>query len=251
MNTFNPKADPYGRATALVVGVGGLGCPAALGLALAGVGRLVLADDDVVDATNLHRQVLFREADVGRDKLDAARDRLVEHGVAASRIELVRSRLLPDNAVALASSCDVVLEGSDNFATKFLAADACRLAARPIVHGAAIRWTATVWAVASGGRPCYRCLFEDVPVAAAGLNCNEAGVVGPVVGLAGALMADLALRVLAGDASCYGKLFAIDGKRDELRPVEISPRESCALCSDSQIIFDTEETRYTRPVCAA
>lgn len=243
MSTF--KTDTLASKCVLVVGVGGLGCPAALALVRAGVGRVLLADDDLVDETNLHRQILFFEADVGKDKLDAA-----ARALHSERVELVRSRLLPDTALEMVRSVDVVVEGADNFATKFLAADACRLQQRPVIHGAGIRWRATAWAVAAEGRPCYRCLFEDVP-AGAQLNCDDAGVMGPVVGLAGALMADLALRVLVGDASAFGAIHTYDGKADRLRAVGVAPRPDCPLCGPRQRIFDIDESRYIAPSCAA
>jgi adenylyltransferase/sulfurtransferase len=234
----------------MVVGVGGLGCPAALALVRAGVGRVVLVDDDVVDASNLHRQILFSDDDIGVDKLDAARRVLLKRGARPAGIELLRTRLLPHNARELVRSVDVVIEGADNFATKFLAADACHLERRPVVHSAAIRWTTTVWAVSANGRPCYRCLFEDVPRGAQ-QTCDDAGVMGPVVGFGGALAADLALRILAGDAPPYGTLYSYDGKTDRLRPVDIAPRDDCALCGGAPAISEVLEERYITRICAA
>src|SRR5690606_28588986 len=192
--------------SALIVGVGGLGCPAALALARAGIGRLVLCDDDIVDITNLHRQVLFDEADVGRDKLDVARSRLLHEG--AQEVDLIRSRLLPDVAREMVREVDVVLEGTDNFPSKFLAADACYLERKAIVHGAAVRFVGTALSVAAHAAPCYRCLFEDLLEQGKAPNCTEAGVVGPVVGVVGALMADLALDVLVGDGSRQGVIYS-------------------------------------------
>jgi molybdopterin/thiamine biosynthesis adenylyltransferase len=251
VNGFLVERAALRQKSALVIGVGGLGCPAALALTRAGVGRLVLADDDDVDPTNLHRQILYYEPDVGADKLEVAQRVLGRRSVPGQRIELVRSRFLPENARELVRSVDVVLEGADNFATKFLAADACALERRPIVHGAAIRWTATVLAVSATGAPCYRCLFEDLPPSTAATNCAEAGVIGPVVGLSGALMADLALRSLTGDSAAYATIYTYDGRRDLMRAVELRRRAACSLCGHDRVIRDIEESRYTHPSCAA
>lgn len=240
-----------GRKAALVVGVGGLGCPAALALAQAGVGRIVLADDDQVDVTNLHRQILFDERDVGHDKLDAAAAALYRAGALPGSIELVRSRFLPENARELVRSVDVVVEGADNFATKFLCADACFLERKPVVQGAAVRFSATVLCAAGAARPCYRCLFEDLPSGAAAPNCAEAGVLGPVVGLAGALMADRALSVLLGDDAVFGSVVSYDGKTDRAREFTLSARPSCRLCGPERSIDSIDYCRYTAPSCAA
>lgn len=251
MSTSSPERDALQHKSALVVGVGGLGCPVALALAEAGVGRIVLCDDDLVDSTNLHRQILFAESDVGTDKLGAAERALYRSGARPGSIELVRSRFLPENARELARGVDVVLEGADNFATKFLCADACFLEQRPVVHGAAVRLRATVLCVAAEGAPCYRCLFEDLPSGAAAPNCAEAGVLGPVVGFAGALMADRALSVLSGDASIFGNLVSFDGKADRARELTLGARPLCALCSAERSITEINYDRYTAANCAA
>jgi molybdopterin/thiamine biosynthesis adenylyltransferase len=238
--TRQPK--PRADARVLVVGVGGLGSPAAIALARAGVGTLGIADDDVVELSNLHRQILFDERDVGTPKLEAAARALRRW---APRIELCvhETRLLPDNAVELVSGYDLVVEGSDNFATKFLTADACALARVPVVHAAAVRWHGTVLAVGARGRPCYRCLFEDVPHEHAP-NCAEAGVMGPVVGIVGALQADLALAMVDGRAVA-GTLVTFDGKTDELRRRVLRPRASCDLCGSHATIAGVDASRYS------
>lgn len=242
-------AQSLSQKSALVIGVGGLGCPTLLALARSGLGRVVLADDDEVSLSNLHRQLLFEPEDVGKDKAALALQRLRELD-ANLEVELVRSRFLPDNALALAGSVDILVEGADNFATKFLVADAAFLTGRPVIHGAGVRWTTTVFAVGPAGGPCYRCLFEDVPSADAGANCDEAGVMGPVLGIAGALMADLALSCLLGSVDRQGSIFSYDGKLDRLRRVAVTARNDCALCGARPNIVDIDEARYLAPNCA-
>jgi adenylyltransferase/sulfurtransferase len=232
-------------ARVLVVGVGGLGCPAALALAHAGVGMLGLADDDAVDRTNLHRQILFDDTDVGTSKLDAAARALGEVN-AGVQLRIHRTRLLPANAADLVRGYDVVLEGSDNFATKFLTADACAIAGVPAVQAAAVRWVGTALAVGPRGGPCYRCIFEDVPRDDAP-NCAEAGVMGPVVGIVGAIAADLALSLLEG-GEAMGELVTFDGRTDEVRRRRAFARPDCPLCGNRSIrTIDAE--RYAAPAC--
>jgi adenylyltransferase/sulfurtransferase len=220
----------------LVVGLGGLGCPALLALAHAGVGTLGLCDDDEVDATNLHRQILYGEGDIGMHKVDAAARALA---AIAPRVELrpFHTRLLPATAADLVRGWDVVLEGADNFATKFLAADACAAAGVPVVHASSVRWVGTALAVGARGRPCYRCLFEDVPEGDAP-NCAEAGVMGPVVGLTAAAQVDLALALLDGSA-VGGTLVTIDGKSGTLRRRTVPPRVDCPLCGLKRRAMET------------
>jgi molybdopterin/thiamine biosynthesis adenylyltransferase len=241
-------ATTFADKRILVVGVGGLGCASLAALAKTPIGRLVLVDEDEVDETNLHRQVLYGSADVGRAKLDAARDALVRRGVPPERIELRRGRVLPDNARAWFGDVDLVLEGADNYATKFLVADACYLERKPVVHGAAVGWNATVFLVPSSARPCYRCLFEDLPTAAGG-NCDSVGVLGPVVGIAGALMADQALRCLSGEA-VGGVIYTLDGRSGRLRAVNVRARNRCELCGEPARIVDTSWQQYEGPSCA-
>jgi molybdopterin/thiamine biosynthesis adenylyltransferase len=238
----------FAGRSALLVGVGGLGSPAAIALARAGVGTLGIADDDEVETTNLHRQILFGEGDVGRPKTAAAARAI---GLWAAplpvRVVVHDTRLLPGNAVDLVKSYDVVVEGSDNFATKFLAADACAIANVAVVHGAAVRWHGTAFAVGPRGRPCYRCLFEDLPREDAP-GCSEAGVVGPVVGVVGAVQADLALAMLDG-RSVEGTLVTFDGRADRLRRRSVAWRSDCELCGASPTIDRIEPNRYTSRDC--
>ena len=224
-----------------MVGVGGLGCPAAIALARAGVGTIGIADDDVVEASNLHRQILFRDDDVGKPKVEAAASGLLRM-VPDLRIERHHTRMLPHNAVELASRYDVIVEGSDNFPTKFLAADASRIARKPVVHAAAVRWHGTALAVGPNGGPCYRCLFEDLPRENAP-SCAEAGVIGPMVGVVAAVQADLAIAILHGD-DVIGTLFTFDGKTLESRRRLLPRRRGCPLCADPRSIERIDPARY-------
>jgi len=239
----------------VLVGAGGIGAPAAIALAAAGVRELRVADDDRVDRSNLHRQILFRDEDVGRPKLDTFAAALSRRFPGTS-IELFRGRALPSTVTALVSGAAVVIDATDNFASRFLLADACALAGVPVVHAAAVRWSATVMAVAAGGRPCYRCVFEDVPGEGAP-DCATAGVAGPVCGVSGAIAADRALRILAGDAGretpgpagAYGAIVTFDGLRDALRSVPVRARRDCALCGEPRTITDLDPTRYIARTC--
>jgi molybdopterin/thiamine biosynthesis adenylyltransferase len=234
-------------ARVLLVGAGGIGSPAALALVEAGVRRFTVVDDDRVELTNLHRQILFRDEDVGLPKLEAFANAVRRRAPEAS-IETIQGRFRPDTAERLLAGAAVVLDATDNFASRFLIADACGLAGVPVVHAAAIRWRATVLTAAPSGRPCYRCLFEDLPEAGAP-DCATAGVAGPVCGVAGAIAADRALRVLAGDASVFGRVVTFDGLRDRLREVRVAPRPGCPLCGDVRSIADLAPNRYETRSC--
>jgi adenylyltransferase/sulfurtransferase len=234
-------------ARVLLVGLGGLGCPAALALARSRIDLVGLCDDDEVELTNLHRQILFGRADVGASKVEAAARRIGE-AAPDLPVRVHATRLLPDNAASIVGEYDVVLEGSDNFATKFLVADACALAGVPTVHAAAVRWIGTALAVSPQGRPCYRCLFEDLPPAG-GANCDEAGVMGPVVGVIAAVQVDLALSVLEGEA-VGGELVTFDGRSETLRRRTIAARPECPLCGKAPAIRRIERDAYVSPACA-
>jgi len=236
------------RPRILVVGTGGVGAPCAIALAEGGAGALLMADDDQVEPSNLHRQLLFGETDVGSSKPEAAQRALLRRR-GDLEVEVFRGRATPDSALALVRGVDAVVDATDNFATRFLLADACHLVGVPVVHAAAVRWVGTVVSIAGGGRPCYRCLFEDIPPDA--VDCATAGIVGPVCGVIGGIAAEMALAAARGDARLTGKIATFDGLRDALRLVEVAPREGCVLCGLQPTIRDLVETRYTDPACHA
>lgn len=228
--------------TVLVVGVGGLGCPAALALVGAGIGRLVLVDDDEVEVTNLHRQILFERGDVGLPKAEAAK-RALDARRTGTEIVVKATRFLPHLAEELLEGVDVVVEGADNFATKFLVSDACARAKKPVVHGAALRWEGTVLSCGAEGRPCYRCIFEDIPPGPAP-SCADAGVMGPVCGVVGALMADAAIGLASVRADELGRFRSFDGKTLELRERRLRPRRGCVTCGERAEVPSLEPSRY-------
>jgi adenylyltransferase/sulfurtransferase len=242
---------PLSGMRTLLVGAGGLGCPAGRVLARSGVGAIDVADDDVVDLSNLHRQTLYRAGDGGRPKAKVAAARLVEEAAAVGlRATAVARelRVLPEQAREVVAGYDAVLEGADNFATKFLVADACALTGTPVVQAGAVRWVGWTLASLPGQSACLRCVFEDVPRGEQD-TCAEAGVVGPVVGVVGALQAALALRLLLGDSSAAGVLWSYDALSGALRRRPIARRPNCPLCTGR--ITDTDISRYVPPECAA
>ncbi len=242
--------------SALVVGAGGLGGPAILVLASAGVERIVLVEDDVVETSNLNRQPLFGEADLGARKAAAAAAR-VRALFPSIAVEARDERFAPSNAVELARAADVVVDGSDNFGTKFLANDAALRARRPLVHGGVLRTTAQLLTVVPGGLGgCLRCLFEAPPPAGSVPSCAEAGVLGPAAGFAGALMGAEALRVLAGERGAYeGRLLVYDARTARSRLVLVRKRAGCAACAGTQPLEAGAaaacETTSSRPEGAA
>jgi molybdopterin/thiamine biosynthesis adenylyltransferase len=217
--------------SALVIGAGGLGGPALLSLAASGVGKLWVCDFDVVESSNLNRQPLFGEGDIGSRKALTAVSRLraVAPGV---RVEPVDRRFDGASAAELIQLAGVIIDGSDNFPTKFLVADAAFAAGRPLVHGGLLRYTAQILTVVPGEGPCLRCLFEAPPPAGEIPTCAAAGVLGALAGLAGGLMAAEALRLLGGERASYlGSLLIYDAREALARQVIIRRRPDCAGCS--------------------
>ena len=221
--------------SALVVGAGGLGAPALLVLAAGGVGRIVLVEDDVVETSNLNRQPLFCEEDVGARKAPAAAARL-RALFPRLALEARDVRFDAANAVDLVRAADVVVDGSDNFATKFLANDVALRVRRPLVHGGVIRTTAQVLTIAPAGLGgCLRCLFEAPPPPGAVPSCSQAGILGPLAGFAGGLMGAEALRLLAGERGAYeGRLYTYEARSARSRLVLVRKRPGCAACVGMQ-----------------
>jgi molybdopterin/thiamine biosynthesis adenylyltransferase len=218
-------------ARALVIGAGGLGCPAALYLAAAGVGRLVIADGDKVDLTNLQRQILYRTESVGAPKVEAARHALNALNPEVEVIAL-QARIGADAMATLVGEADVVLDCSDNFATRHALNRACVASRKPLVSAAAIRFDAqvTVFDQRQPEAPCYACLFpEDGEVE--DVQCAVMGVFAPLTGVAGALQAMEAIKLIAGvGESLGGRLLLLDARGAEWRTVRVSKDPACAVC---------------------
>lgn len=238
--------------TVLIVGAGGIGAPVGMALVAAGVRHFLIADDDRVEESNLHRQVLFGDDDLGEPKATAfarAIERLPSP-TGGARAEVYASRALPENVLDLVDRADVVVDATDNFASRFLLADASCIRGVPIVHAAAVRLHATVMAVAPAGAPCYRCVFEDIPDGVA-QDCATSGILGPVCGVSGALAAELTLRILgAVQRPPFGVLWTFDGATDRLRTVAVRRREACPLCGPKRSLVTIDEARYEGPDCS-
>lgn len=217
-------------ARVLVVGAGGLGSPAALFLAAAGVGTLGLVDFDVVDVTNLHRQLLHGTADVGRLKLDSAVDRL--HDVNPHvQLERHDTRLTSANALEIMRGYDIVLDGTDNFATRYLVNDACVLLGIPNVYGSVFRFEGQASLFATADGPCYRCLYPEPPPPGTVPSCAEGGVIGVLPGLVGTIQATEAVKHITGiGESLAGRLLLIDALTMQFHNIRISRDPSCPAC---------------------
>lgn len=218
------------QSSALLVGVGGLGSPVALYLAAAGVGCLRLVDGDRVDLTNLQRQILYSSDDVGRPKVEAARERLLQINPEVE-IEILAARLEGAALVREVERADVVIDATDNFATRFALNAACHAAGKPLVSGAAIRLEAqvTVFTYSGGAGPCYRCLYQDEREIAE--SCSQTGVLGPLVGIIGSVQAMEALKLLSGmQVSLAGRLLVLDASRMDWRSVTLRADVDCPVC---------------------
>ena len=230
-----PEFDVAGQerllgAHVLVVGIGGLGSPAAMYLAASGVGRLTLADDDVVDLSNLQRQIAHGEATVGQPKVVSARERIagLNSGVAVSTIA---QRLEGDRLEGAVAAADVVLDATDNMTARVAINDACMATRTPLVSGAAIRMEGqvAVFDPRDAESPCYRCLYDDVGEQA--LNCAENGVIAPLVGIVGTVQAMEALKLIAEVGEpLVGYVLYLDAKRMEWRKFRLPRNPRCRSC---------------------
>ncbi len=233
-----PQFDVAGQqrlldSHSLIIGMGGLGSPVAIYLAAAGVGKLTLVDFDKVDLTNLQRQIVHSTADIGRLKVESAREHLLALNPEIT-VEIISHKLEGDELLAAVATADVVVDASDNFATRFAINDACVQARKPLVSGAAIRMEGQV-AVFHNERddsPCYRCLYRDEGELAQ--TCSENGVLAPVVGVIGSIQATETIKLLSGMGETLGgRLMMWDAMAMEWRTLKLKKDPACPVCNRS------------------
>lgn len=228
-------------AKALIVGAGGLGSPAGLYLAAAGVGTIGIIDHDAVDLSNLQRQVLHSTKDLDRPKVFSAQERMEGLNPDVTVVPY-HERLTAANAFPILREYDVVLDGSDNFPTKFLVNDACVMLRRPLVLAGILRFDGQLFTILPGQGPCYRCLFRRPPPAGLIPSCEEAGILGAVAGVMGTLQAVEALKILLGTGQTRaGKVLLFDAGATEFREVVVRRDPDCSVCSDHPTITELRE----------
>jgi sulfur-carrier protein adenylyltransferase/sulfurtransferase len=225
-------------ARALVIGAGGLGSPASMYLAAAGVGRIGVMDDDEVDETNLQRQTIFATGDVGRKKAQVAAERL--RGLNPTiAIDPIVARFETNNARELVRLYDVVLDCTDRFSTRYLVNDACWLERKPDVYGSIFRFDGQVSVFGVAGAPCYRCLYPQPPPPGSIPTCAEGGVLGALAGIVGAWQASEALKILLDIGEpLTGRLMLIDSFGARTREVRFDPDPSCILCGAAAVVHE-------------
>jgi adenylyltransferase/sulfurtransferase len=230
------------QSKVLIVGSGGLGAPLALYLAAAGIGRIGLVDFDVVDRSNLQRQILFGESDLGVSKLEAAKKRLADLN---PNIELVlhHVQLCADNAFEILSQYDIIADGTDNFATRYLVNDACVLLRKPNVYGSIYRFEGQVSVFDATRGPCYRCIYPEPPPPHLIPNCAEAGVIGALPGIVGSLQAMEVIKLSANiGKNLIGRLMLFDGLTMQFQELKFSRNDRCPVCGDKPKIKTLKDT---------
>ncbi len=224
------------QAKVLLIGTGGLGAPLGLYLAAAGVGRIGLVDFDVVDFTNLQRQILFGTTDVGRPKIEAATDRL-QNLNPEIQIDRFETRLTSENALDILKDYDIVVDGTDNFATRYLVNDASVLLGKPNVYGSIFRFEGQVTVFGMSGGPCYRCLYPEPPPPGLVPSCAEGGVLGVLPGIVGSIQAAETLKLIIGKGEpLVGRLLLFDALAMRFRELKLRRNPECPVCGDHRTI---------------
>jgi len=224
------------QAKVLCIGTGGLGAPLGLYLAAAGVGRIGLVDFDTVDSTNLQRQILFSTQDVGRPKIAAAADRL--RGLNPDiQIDTFETRLTSENALELFKDYDIIVDGTDNFPTRYLVNDACILLGKPNVYGSIFRFEGQITVFGHPGGPCYRCLYLEPPPPGLVPSCAEGGVLGVLPGIVGSIQAAETLKLIIGKGeSLVGRLLLFDALAMRFRELKLRKDPECPVCGENPTV---------------
>lgn len=236
------------QARVLVIGMGGLGSPISLYLAAAGVGTIGIVDFDAVELSNLQRQILHSTESVGKKKTQSAKARLLEVNPEITVI-VHEERISVENALSLIGDYDLIIDGTDNFQTRYLVNDACVLGKKPLVYGSIFRFEgqATVFSPPEG--PCYRCIYPDPPEAGAVPNCAEGGVLGVLAGVIGSIQAAEAIKLILGKGqSLMGRLLLYDALEANFDTLNLKRNPNCPLCGKQPTITSLQETNF---VCAA
>lgn len=226
------------KARILIVGAGGLGSPAALYLAAAGVGTLGLIDSDAVDLSNLQRQVIHHTPDVGQPKVVSAREKIQALNPDVN-VVIYEDRFVARNALHLVREYDIVIDGVDNFPAKFLINDACFFADKPLVHGGILRFDGRVTTIIPKKSACYRCVFKHPPPPGLVASCQEAGVIGALAGVIGTIQATEALKLVLGiGRPLTDRMLDYDARRTTFREIRIRRNPNCPLCGDHPVITE-------------
>ncbi|HUO34689.1 MAG TPA: molybdopterin-synthase adenylyltransferase MoeB [Candidatus Acidoferrum sp.] len=224
------------QAKVLCIGTGGLGAPLGLYLAAAGVGRIGLIDFDVVDFTNLQRQVLFGSGDVGKPKIEAAASRLRDLNPDI-RIDTLETRLTRENALGILKDYDLIVDGTDNFPTRYLVNDACVLLGKPYVYGSIFRFEGQITVFAEPDGPCYRCLYPEPPPPGLVPSCAEGGVLGVLPGIVGTIQAMETLKLIIGKGQpLVGRLLLFDALAMKFRELKLRKNPECPACGEHRTI---------------
>ena len=237
-------------ARVLVIGAGGLGSPAAMYLAAAGVGTIGIVDDDVVDLSNLQRQIIHGTGNVGMPKVESAAETVTSINPDVT-VKPYHIRVSAGNIAELIAGYDVIVDAADNFSTKFLINDACVLAGKPYIYGGALRFEGQLMTYVPGRGPCYRCIFRDMPAAGEVPSCKEAGVLGAVVGVIGSMQAVEAVKLILGVGKpLTARLMTFDALAMTCRAVPLPEREpDCPVCGEHPTITTLDPARYIQPAC--
>jgi molybdopterin-synthase adenylyltransferase len=235
------------QAKVFIVGAGGLGCPVAYYLAAAGIGTIGLIDSDVVDLSNLQRQVLHHTPDVGRSKVLSAKEKILALNPDV-KVEMHEGRFTSKNARTLIRDYDLVIDGVDNFPAKFLMNDACYLEGKPLVHGGILRFEGRVFTIVPNESACYRCIFKNPPPPGVVPTCQEAGIIGVVAGIIGTLQATEAVKlILKIGRPLTDRILDFDARTTTFREIRVKRNPNCPLCGSQPTI--SELIDYEQEAC--